>query len=680
MTTSILKLQSQIIRISALCLALALFIPGGSLMAQRKKGKKQDKTPVEEGIVLTENGLSRYRIVIPVYATENEKKAATVLQEYLLEISGAALPIIASDKSRSSYEIVLGQNERLDELNTGISLNVLEADGFRIKTDSARLIIAGGDKKGTLNGVYTFLEKYLGCRMYMRDVRVFPKQDRIVVKQIDDQQVPVIKFRSTHYRTTWNQDYVDFHKLSHDANGNRSDWGLWVHTFHRLVPPETYFEKHPEYYSMVDGKRTPTQLCLSNPEVLKIVVQNLRKEMSERPEATYWSVSQNDNRRYCTCDKCKEIDDREGTPAGSIISFVNQVADQFPDKMISTLAYEYGRKAPRNLKPRQNVNIMLCSIEVFRDKPLTESTDSMATTFVRDVREWGRIASDIIIWDYVIQFNHLISPFPNLQVLQPNLQFFAENGVTAMFEQGNREVGGDFTELRSYLISKFLWDPYANADTVMNDFLNGYYSAAGKPIRQYIDIMREALLASGQSLRIFGSPVEAATSYLTPELIKTYNVLFDQAEDAVDTIPEILERVRIARLPLQYAMMEQAKMNYYGENGLFIKSDGKWIVRPDIRTMIDPFADLCIRQGVTRVKEWSTTPEAYRSAMYRLFTLGMKEHLAFGKKVKYLSPDSAALRENAYLMLTDGKRGSADPGFNWLYLSEKDVDVVIDLG
>ena len=62
----------------------------------------------------------------------------------------------------------------------------------------------------------------------------------------------------------------------------------------------------------------------------------------------------------------------------------------------------------------------------------------------------ARISKDIIVWDYVIQFNHLLSPFPNLQVLQPNIQFFAENGVNAMFEQGNREVGGEFAALRSY--------------------------------------------------------------------------------------------------------------------------------------------------------------------------------------------------------------------------------------
>ena len=646
--------------------------------AQKRKRKKDTTIAVaQEEIVLAEQQLSRYRILLPSAATDHEEKAAAVLQGYLLEISGAALPIITADKHRSRYEIVLGQNERLDELRLGINFNTLREDGFAIITDSLRLIIAGGSEKGTLYGVYTFLEKYLGCRMYSPTVKRIPKKDRIVLPGINDQQIPVIGFRDTHYRVTWHPEYIDWHRLDHDANGDRTDWGMWVHTFNALVPPETYFEEHPEYFSLVDGKRIPRQLCLTNPDVLEITVQSLRKKIAQNPEAKYWSVSQNDNRDYCTCDNCKAIDDREGSPSGSIINFVNQVADQFPEKMISTLAYEYGRKAPKTLKPRDNVNIMLCSIEINRDKPIVG--DPSSADFGRDVSEWGKIAKDIIVWDYVIQFNHLISPFPNFHVLQPNLKFFAENGVSAMFEQGNREVGGEFAELRAYMISKLLWNPYENADSIMNDFLRGYYGAAAEPIRRYIDEMREALLRSGQPLKIFGSPMEAETSYLTPELMARYNGLFDEAEVRVASDSLILERVKIARLPLDYAMMEQSKKHFAGERGVFRKMDNRWVVRTDIRARINPFTDLCIRQGVTQLKEWSTSPEEYRAAMYRLLSQGMNEHLAYGKKVTFISPDTARFSPAATKMLTDGVRGSHDYAYNWLAFSGKDLEVVIDL-
>jgi hypothetical protein len=127
-------------------------------------------------------------------------------------------------------------------------------------------------------------------------------------------------------------------------------------------------------------------------------------------------------------------------------------------------------------------------------------------------------------------------------------------------------VGGEFAELRTYLISKLLWDPYANADTLINDFLNGYYGAAAKPIRKYIDLMRESLISSNQPLRIFGSPDEAVISYLTPELIEKYKKFFDEAESVVAADPLVLERVRIARLPLNFAILEQSRKNYIYQN------------------------------------------------------------------------------------------------------------------
>lgn len=627
---------------------------------------------VAQQITLVDGGISRYRIVLPARPTPDETRAAEVLQDHLLEISGAALPVVRADRSAYPYEIVLGANERLDAFGIPVDFRALEEDGFAIRTAADRLIIAGGSEKGTLYGVYAFLEKQLGARLYSPTVKILPKQETITLGEIDEVEIPVIKFRDTHYRITWDREYTDWHRLDHSETGERTNWGLWVHTFNRLVPPEVYYDEHPEYYALVDGKRIPTQLCLTNPEVLSITVQNLRREIARNPEAKYWSVSQNDNRAYCQCDRCRAINEREGSPSGSIIHFVNQVAAQFPDRVISTLAYEYSRKAPATLRPVDNVNIMLCSIEVNRDRPIAE--DSTSADFRRDVEEWSRIADDIIVWDYVIQFRNLVSPFPNLHVLQPNLQFFADHGVSAMFEQGNREVGGEFAELRAYLISKLMWNPALDVDSLMNDFLSGYYGAAAGPIRQYIDEMREALLASGEPLRIFGSPVDAASSYLTPEMIARYEVLFDEAEAAVADDPEVLERVRVARLPLDFAIMEQAKARYFGERGLFAKVAGAWRVREDVRRRIDPFTDLANRAGITRLKEWSTPPEEYRSAMYRLLAQGMNEHLAFGRSVTSSTVPDAPLE-----MLTDGRRGSHDYTYNWMHTSGKDIDVTIDL-
>src|SRR5690606_24221003 len=189
------------------------------------------------------------------------------------------------------------------------------------------------------------------------------------------------------------EQLADWHKVS-----SRDDWGLFVHTFNRLLSPEEYGKTHPEYFSLIDNRRLPgTQLCLSNPKVVEIVVTNLKKEIAENPEATYWSVSQNDNDQYCQCDACTALNKKYGdVPSGSMVYFVNEVAKQIPDKIISTLAYWYTREAPKNIKPEPNVNIMLCNIESKRQAPVFETDPA----FSNDLKDWASLTNDIPIWDY----------------------------------------------------------------------------------------------------------------------------------------------------------------------------------------------------------------------------------------------------------------------------------------
>jgi hypothetical protein len=252
-----MRTQVAMLRIITLLLLPILTISSDAI-GQKKKQKKS--IPVDQSLVLAEGQLSRYRIVLPASPTQYESRAAEVLQSHLLEISGAALPIVSVNETRSRYEIVLGQNERLDELNLNINLNALKEDGFIIRTDSSRLLITGGNEKGTLYGVYTFLEDYLNCRMYTPTVKVIPKVDRIALNKINDTQVPVIGFRDTHYRVTWNDEYTEWHKLDHDANGARTDWGMWVHTFNELVPPDIFYKEHPEYFAEVKEANSDTTL------------------------------------------------------------------------------------------------------------------------------------------------------------------------------------------------------------------------------------------------------------------------------------------------------------------------------------------------------------------------------------------------------------------------------------
>ena len=599
-------------------------------------------TTEAQQFTIVKKGKSKCTIVIPQNPTVIEVQAAMVFQDYLQRISGARLPIERDDAKARSNEILIGNVSR-PGMN-GLPLEKLGKDGLFIQSSGEKLVIAGGIDKGVLYGVYTFLEKYLGCRKYSSSVTVLPRQKTIILNAINDMQVPAFSYREELYpANARDPEYMAWHKLdSHTGlpdTGNK--WGAWVHTFNNLLSTKEYGETHPEYFSFYDSVRhsgnnsrgrPEAQLCLSNPDVLEIVCKNLQVSIDQNPTALYWSVSQNDNVNYCRCPACAELDAKYSafTPGsimygthvneyysplgmGSLMTFVNKVAERFPDKIISTLAYQHTRVPPKDLVPRQNVNIMLCSIESIRNVSLEEGDKA----FCKDLLGWTQLTNNIIIWDYVVQFRNLISPFPNLHTLQPNLKFLRDNGISAVFEQGSPETGGEFHELKAYLIAKLMWNPDVDVNKVMDDFLAGYYGKAAGPIREYINLLENEMKQSGAKLLIFGGPIveeqlPQKETFLSDSLIAVYNTLFDRAEKSVADSPEVLARVHTARLPVSFAMLEIARAEKVGKRGAFISGgDGTLRPKPEIVNLVYDFTYHCIRTNVSHVRERRVTPQEY---------------------------------------------------------------------
>ncbi len=629
-----------------------------------------------KGLSIVVNGRSTYHIVIPANADSVEQHAASELQSYFKQISGALLPI---EHEPASYgrEILVGRTAETGKLVGDKTLDSLDKDGYLLRVDGQKLVICGGARKGTLYGVYSLLEDYLGCRKYSATVTVVPRSRNIRLPLLNVLYNPFFKWREVHYLNAMDRGYSDWHKL-YSLSDQEKEWGMWVHTFARLVPPDKYFGTHPEFFSEVGGRRIPSgQLCLSNPNVLDTLVKNLRAMMALNPDAQYWSVSQNDNFNQCQCDSCKALNEKFGSSSGTVINFVNKVAAQFPDKTISTLAYQWTRSAPTHIKPASNVNIMLCSIECNRSEPI--ATDPRSASFRKDVEDWGKLTHNIIMWDYVVDFRNLVSPFPNFRVLQPNIQFFKKNGIRMLFEQGCGANVGEFGALRTYLLAELEWNPDINVDSVMNDFLNGYYGAAGPYIRKYIDTMEDALAKSGKTLDIYGYPYDAINSYLTPALIKEYSRLFDKAEKAVAHNPAVLERVKRARLPLEFAILDISIHDVTPELSYFNKRGNVWTVKPSMRRLLNSFVKEANKSGIQRLQEQGTSPEEYKKSIEQLLRVSVKGNLAFGKPVKVLTQYSDAYPVGGGSALTNGLHGPADYHTNWLGFQGDNCEAVVDL-
>ncbi len=642
------------------------FLPH-SVLATVKKSQESYEVSIRK--------LAQYQIIVPDQASPVEQQAAKKLQHYLAEISRKNLVVKKEEDYRSGPAFFIGQT-RYAKMRK-IDLKPLKEDGFAWHLAEKNLIIAGGAEKGVLYGVYGLLELW-GCRMYTSTAIQTPNVTSISIPKKEIVVVPVVQYRTTSYRDTRDPEYTDWHRLS-----SRDDWGLFVHTFNALVSPDEYGKTHPEYFSLINGTRLPgTQLCLSNREVLALLIANLKSKMAAKPSAAYWSVSQNDNDQYCRCGPCTELNTKYGgVPSGSILYFVNDVAKAFPDKTISTLAYWYSRTPPQNIQAEPNVNIMLCNIESRRQAPVFETDPK----FSADLINWGKLSGNILIWDYNIQFSNLVSPFPNLHTIKPNIRFYTDHHVNSLFMQANGQAGGEMAGLRAYLICKLMWDPNADDSAMMDDYLNGYYGEAGRTIRQYIDKMRESLISSGFKLNIFGSPEDAKDAYLSPDMMKVYNALFDQAEKAVEKDPQLLTRVKVARLPMMYAEIQIGRDEVDTPRSMFAHTpDGKVFVKPEMKSLVTQFVSGCKQDGVTKVRERSTTPDDYQASYDRVFTkiAEMQHAKSFGKKITPVTlPEGGAANSQR---LTDGIFGSWEswsaPDVNWVAYKGEHMDFILDLG
>ena len=523
-------------------------------------------TQANDTITLCADGHSDYVILLSRDAIPAEHTAAKELQEHLEQVTGVKIPVqdIATDTSVSKA-IVVGQNDLFRAAFPNITPESIGHDGIVMKTQGDMLFLAGDQPRGTLYAVYSFLEDIVGCRWWTASECSIPKRPTLEIPSLDVVYAPRLLSREAFYRGAFDGVFSarlkvngHHHRVDPAYGGHYSILG-WCHTFNQLLPPEKYFNDHPEWYSEIDGKRVKerSQLCLTNREMRNVLIKNALAWIRDNPDAGIISISQNDWHGRCQCAECRALEEREGgVPSGPLIHFVNAVAEEiekeFPEVLVETLAYSYTRQAPKEVKPRHNVIIRLCSIECSYSQPLTGPQNE---TFKNDIETWSAIAHQLYIWNYVTNFSNYILPHPNMRVLAPNLRFFVDHKAIGLFEQGDSGCScSDFPELRAWLLAHLMWDPQRNEEALIDEFLTGYYGAAAPFIREYINLIHDAAEASDVYLRCYMSDTSA---WLPLNDLNRATALFDESETAVADDAVLTKRVQRARMPLDHVWINR---------------------------------------------------------------------------------------------------------------------------
>ncbi|MBQ7376672.1 MAG: DUF4838 domain-containing protein [Clostridia bacterium] len=456
---------------------------------------------------ITLGGWSDYVIVRGANSSSSEKAAAYQLQAYIKKLSGATLKVVTDNVAPIDKEIIVGKTNREDEGE--FDRAELGTDGFIIKTREKKLFIVGGEVRGTLYGVYTYLEEYLGCRFYTAKFEKLPEYDALPFIEIEeDKQIPVFDVRNSGWADFYNHSLSAKLKLncSHgrgriaeDLGGSAYFAGSNCHTLYSLAEL-THSNKNKEP-------------CLTSEETYNTVLKNVRRLLDANPGAKYVSVSQNDGsvRDACYCDNCTALREQLGGWSDHYLNFVNKIAnaikDDYPDVMVHTFAYKFTKDAPKTVVPADNVMVQFCTIEACFRHSLTECS-AHGADFEKLLSEWSAICNYISVWDYTTDFYYYSVSFPNFDAIYDNMRLFADNNVKKVYEQGNwQTTSGEFAELRGYLISRLLWDPYMSREeyyAYMDEFLYDYYGEGGAKIREYIDYMQK--VTEDTHVGIYDSP------------------------------------------------------------------------------------------------------------------------------------------------------------------------------
>ncbi|HOX37844.1 MAG TPA: DUF4838 domain-containing protein [Candidatus Brocadiia bacterium] len=521
----------------------------------------------QQPVQLLANGQSRHIIVLPGDASPSEKTAAKELQEHFKACSGVELPIATPQDGGLPGDapmIVIGMGEWARKLGVSPESGDLGRQGFIIRTAAPHLVIAGTKASGTLYGVHRFLADYMGVRWIAPGVTKTPKISELTIPPTNSLVKPAFQWRHTSY--AWPGADLAFRTRQGENNGGAGPDGEWgeqenhdgrCHSYFRYISPGSDFKDHPEFFSELGGQRvgTETQLCLTNPQVLEIVTEKMLARMRESPGVRQHNFSQMDYYNYCTCPNCREMNEKYGTTGGTQFWFVNQLAErtskEFPDKLIGTLAYTYTEEPPKDMKMHPNVAVWLCHMFPSCDShPI--ATCPLNAEYKRRAEAWAQICDHLYIWHYCVDFAHYYNPFPNFRAMAADMRFYRDIGVEGIYLQGmgHGGGGGEFSLLRPYYGMQLLWNPDHDPDAIMNDFLEGYYGAAARPIRDYITMLHDKVEKDNIHMHLYTNP---AMGYLTDEIMEKAEKLFAEAESLVKDDAELLERVKVCRMPLVYA-------------------------------------------------------------------------------------------------------------------------------
>jgi len=542
-------------------------------------------------------------IVITDDAVPSEQYAAEELQWIIEYAAGVSLPIVHNPPRSPSVYLGPGAVD--------FKTNRMDGEQFRVVVSRKGIAIAGGRPRGTLYGVYDFAERHFGVRFLTRDHTHIPAPP-VALPDTDYVYAPPFAMRYCFSKELTHHPVFSTRLRNNGLDrpprlGGKRPHVLLEHTMHQYVPVEKYGDDHPEYFALFDGEHALSvpgggpQVNPTHPDVQDIVTEAVKEALLANPELGAISVSPNDNDWYDESPRNALIDRREGTHMGQHLVLVNEVARRlaryFPDKRFGTLAYWWTRTPPQRMPVHPNVRIQFATFEATGAYALDDDRSIRNRAVIADLRRWLDLTSDVWLWHYATNLRHVDLPYGNLRTLDDDLRLFRDLGVRGLFVQLNgRSYAGEFADLKSYVISRLMWEPTLDGNALANEFLELHYGPSADSIRAALDLTHDIAITQGYEPTFWSTAEE--NGYDLNAALRLYEYM----QEAIALAPDDVHRRRVEKIAIgaYKALIETTGALHY-DDGMVRADRPPWMAN-----RVDEYERICNEFGMDRDSEFSS--------------------------------------------------------------------------
>ena len=593
-------------------------------------------------LTLAKDGKTDYKIVIAAKPAKQVKYAAEEMSKFLKEMTGADFKIVSDKEAKGKYEIVLGETNRNAEIPANLKVNVHE--GFAVLRDGDSLQFRGKIPRGTLYGVYDFLDEKLGVRFLAFDYTHVPKKATVKVDVESYKYEPPFDYRNIISCGDGNHNGEQLEGIWQVRQRLNSVWGYiplgskigglkhlggFVHNLHKLMPHKKYFKDHPEYFAYRGGARRAKQYphgkfeslpCLTNPEVKEVIVTEIRRILkdyfksrnADPDDQIFFPIDYHDHDQVCQCDKCEAVNKEEECPGGTLFRFLNAVAEDvckdYPNVIFSTLAYAPTLK-PGKTPLNKNIVIRYAPIRMDNARSLEDKESKVNTYQLECLQGWIKSGTPFYVWYYAGNFTNGITPHPDLAGIAMNFPVLTKNGMRGMFCESPQSAGIEMKELRSYIVSKYLWRP-ATTDIkkAVEEFCHLYYGKGGEKVLEYIKAIHDYHYKFVDAKRDTPLTLRGAPAYrhaYTPEFIDKMDKILYDAEKLAEN-DKFKLHVAVMHMPMWFLRLNNA-MNTERRVAAF---PVEWRFKIDPGKKVKPTDDTS-KWGKVRIDDFWTKQEPY---------------------------------------------------------------------